>query len=452
MRLIIINLFVALLFTSSVLAQESIPYLHIDFVSNPQDDKNIVVSGWIGHTSGDIAIVFDIENDSYQIFDIDLPWGTDIRSIEINAESKRIAYYTSDSITVFNYMTFEKIQVFELDTNIKKSSFSKDGSKYLFYNSTKNQVLVYNIEDAKLVSMHDLDTVNDGYKFESFNPYKDEIAFRRDSTLLFWSITNQKGTNIIPFKEEYKFHSFEDNGNLFSFSYDIEKEGKFKNVNIIGVAHTSNGSIKYTRDIDFNEPENFDFTSDMRYLLLNNDLRFQRIYDLEEDTYVYNRLGVGLHDIISHLYISTNLEYSIILEHGTQRCGWIDADNSSQAIRISTYNFKEKKQIRPLVNKFVGMPRNAVISDNNKYVVIFSGYQGNENTLFTIDESFVKYLKVDDAKPVLFIEQSKYIGFMYGQTMKFYNLQTDQFEKEFDTGLEETYFGNTYYYTESGGG
>ncbi|MEZ4725018.1 MAG: T9SS type A sorting domain-containing protein [Candidatus Kapaibacterium sp.] len=455
MRFLFTYIFVALFVTSPIFSQESIPYLHINFVSNPQDNKNLIISGWIGST--DVAIVFDIVNDSYQIFDIDLPWGTDIKSIEINAESNRIAYYKSENytpeyITIYNYLTFEKIQEFKLDSNIKMSNFSKDGSKYFLYNSTENQVLVYNIDDGLLIASHDLAPVNEGYTFTSFNQFADEIAFRRDSTLMFWSIDKQEIINTIPFNEDYTFYSFEDNGNLFSFYYSYKVDGKRLPKYVIGVAHASDGNIKYTRDINDYEPKSFDFTSDMRYLLLNDELIFQNIHDLEEDTYVYNRLGVGNFDKINHLYISPDLEYSIILEYGIQLCGRIDADNSEPANRISTYNFKEKKQIRPLINTFVGLPRHAIISDNNKYVVIYSGYQRNENTLFTIDERFVKYLEVDDAKPVLFIDQSKYIGFMYGQTMKFYNVQTDQFDKEFDTGLEETYFGNTYYYTESGGG
>ena len=114
-------------------------------------------------------------------------------------------------------------------------------------------------------------------------------------------------------------------------------------VNVVGVAYTYDGSIKYTRDIDYNEPNNFVFTSDMRYLLLNNDLKFQEIYDLDEDTFVYNRLGAGRYNSICHLYISPDLEYSIILEAGIQSCGINWGDSQRLRYRLSTYNFKEQK-------------------------------------------------------------------------------------------------------------
>jgi hypothetical protein len=450
MRFLFNYIFVALFVTSCLVAQESMEDFQAEYSSNPKDDKNIVVSGKLGYHGEYKAIVFDIENDSHKVFDIDIFKDTKIWSIEINSQSNRIAYYTSDSIVLFNYLTFEKEQTFELDTNIKKSSFSKDGSKYFFYNSTTNQVLVYNIDDGLLIASHDLAPVNEGYTFTSFNQFTDEVSFRKDSMLIAWSLDSHKVTNTIPFKDEYTFYSFEDKGKMFSFFYDIEKEGKFKRVNVVGVAHTSDGSIKYTRDIDYNEPINFDFTSDMRYLLLNNDLKFQEIYDLEEDTFIYNRLGAGRYNSICHLYISPDLEYSIILEAGIQSCGINWGDSQRLRYRLSTYNFKEQKQIRPIINKFIEMPTRAVISEDNKFAVVNSFGGRHENILVTIDEKLVKYLIVTDAAPVLFIDKSKYIAFQYYEKIKFYNVETDQFDKEFDIGLY--FYKAKYYYTKNGGG
>jgi hypothetical protein len=269
---------------------------------------------------------------------------------------------------------------------------------------------------------------------------------------MFWFIDNQEIINTIPFKEEYTFFSFEDKGKMFSFYYDMEKEGKFKRVNVIGVANTADGSIKYTRDIEYSEPNNFEFTSDMKYLLINSQTS-QKIYDIVADTLVNNRFSVSAHyNLIRHIYISPNLEYSLIIEYSTQDC--TEGGNSGITERFSTYNFKEKTQIRPLINTFVDIPLKAAISDNNKYAVINSGRYRDENVLVTIDEKFVKYLKVNDAEPALFIDQAKYIGFMYGQTMKFYNVETDMFEKELHTGLgSSTRYSNTeYYYTNIDGG
>ncbi|PKL79655.1 MAG: hypothetical protein CVV25_07235 [Ignavibacteriae bacterium HGW-Ignavibacteriae-4] len=449
MRLIITNLFIAILLTTSLVAQESMEYFQAEFSSNPKDDKNIVVTGRIGYGGDFKAILFDIENDNHEVFDIDIPKGIYIRSIEINAESNRIAYYTSDSIVIFNYLTFEKEQTFELDTNIKKSSFSKDGNKYFFYNSTENQVLVYNIDDAQLVAIHDLEPINDGYRFTSYNQFTDEVAFRKDSTLIIWSLNSHNVTNTIPFKEEYGFHSFEENGNMFSFYYDIEKEGQSYRENVIGVANTADGSIKYKTEIGYSKPNNIEFTSDMRYLLEYYELRFQEIYDLEEDTRVDNMLSVGQYGRINYLYISPDLEYSIILEAGTQSCGINWGDSQRYRERISTFNFKEKSQIKHLINKFIEMPIRAVISEDNNYAVINSTRGRHENILVTIDEKLVKYLKVTDAAPVLFIDKSKFIGFRYYERIKFYNVETDEFDKEFDTGLNSI---SKYYYTKNGDG
>ncbi len=96
------------------------------------------------------------------------------------------------------------------------------------------------------------------------------------------------------------------------------------------------------------------------------------------------------------------------------------------------------------------MPRIAVISDDNKYVVVNSLGIIKENLLVTINEEFVKYLEVTDASPVLFIDQSEYIGFQYYEKIKFYNVGTDEFDKEFDIGLY--YYRAKYYYTKNGGG
>jgi len=452
MRILFTYLFVALLLTSSILAQESLEDFQAEYSSNPKDDKNIVVSGKLGYHGEYKAIVFDIENDSHKVFDIDIPKNTYIRSIKINAKSNRIAYYTSDSIVLFNYLTFEKIQIFEVDTNIKKSSFSKDGSKYLFYNSTENQVLVYNIDDGLLIASHDLDPVNEGYTFTAFNQFTDEVSFRKDSKLITWSLDSHEVTNSIPLNEEYTFYSFENDGNMFSFYYDMEKEGKNFKVNVVGVAYTYDGNIKYIRDIDYNEPNNLEFTSDMKYLLLNSYLRSQYIYDLEEDTLVGNMLSVGKYGRINYLYISPDLEYSIILEAGIQSCGINWGDSQRYRERISTFNFKEQKQIRPIINKFIEMPTRAVISEDNKFAVVNSFGGRNENVLVTIDEKLVKYLKVTDAAPVLFIEKSKYIGFVYGQLMKFYNVETDEFDKEFDTDLPGLNYGTKYYFSNSSSG
>ncbi len=328
MKLIITNLLIAIIVTSSLVAQESMEEFRAEFVTNPQDDKNIVVTGrFLGQNSDFKAILFDIEKDSHKVFEIDIPNDTYISSISINVKSNRIAYQSYYSITIFNYLTFEKIQEFELDSNIKMSSFSKDGSKYLFYNSTNNQVLVYNIDDAQLVATHNLEPIDDGYTFTAFNQFADELAFRKDSSLIIWSLDSHRITNTIPFKEEYTFYSFEDKGRMFCFYYDMEKKGKNFRVNVVGVAYTADGSIKYTRDIDYSEPKNFVFTSDMKYLLLNNELRSQSIYDLENDTRVDNMLSVGKYGRINFLYISPDLEYSIILEAGIQSCGinWGDS-------------------------------------------------------------------------------------------------------------------------------
>lgn len=452
MRLIITCLFAALMLTSSLTALESMEFFQSKFVSYPQDDKNIVVTGTKGYRGDFKAILFNIQNDSHETFDIDIPKDTYIYSIEIDAESNRIAYQSYYNVTIFNYLTFEKIQEFELDSNIKMSSFSKDGSKYLFYNSTENIVQVYNIDDGLLIASHDLNPVNEGYTFTAFNQFTDQVAFRKDSSLFFWSLDSHKITNTIPFKEEYTFYSFENNGNMFSYFYSYKIDGKRFPRYVIGVALASDGSIKYIRDINDYEPKNFDFTSDMRHLLLNNDLRFQEIHDLEEDTYIYNKISVGRYNRITFLYISPDLEYSLIAESGVQDC--TEGGIGGIRERLSTYNFKEKFQIRPLINTFVEQPLKAVISDNNKYVVINSGRYGDENVLVTIDEKFVKYLKVNDAEPALFIDQAKYIGFMYGQTMKFYNVETDIFEKELHTGLgSSTWYNNTkYYYSNFSGG
>ena len=70
--------------------------------------------------------------------------------------------------------------------------------------------------------------------------------------------------------------------------------------------------------------------------------------------------------------------------------------------------------------------------------------------LVTIDEEFVRYLEVTDASPALFIDKSKYIGFQYYEKVKFYNVETDEFEKEFEIGLY--YYRAKYYYTKNGGG
>jgi type IX secretion system substrate protein len=431
MRLIITYFFVAMALTNLVIAQESIEHFETEFVSNPQDDKHLVL------TSRHQSLIFDFEDNSYRLLNIETDKYSEIENIFINAISNRIAYQTDSSLIIYNYNTLNKIQELEFLNNNTSKQFSKNGDSLLVYEPIDETILIYEVTTGAPINSIKLEPTANGYSFISINPFNDEIVFRKNDSILFWSISEQKGKNTLPIYSNTDIINFTNNGKQFYY-YDSETK-------VLSVARTENGELIFSKKLsssNFFYLKDVNFDSDMNFIIIYDTYNSHSIYDIANDSLLKTSYS-------NVFYISPDMTNVIGSELTGYQCGWYAFDLVVRE-QLYIYNLAKKTKVKPIPNTFVESPYSVVISDNNQFAVISSRSNDDStlNVLVTLEEDFIKYLELRET-PVLFIDKAKYLAYMDGQTMKFYDFEANQVVKEFATELQDI---TNYYYTEKGGG
>jgi hypothetical protein len=438
-RILLIIVAITISFSSSLSAKNEI--LWADYIFNEGDDKNFVLLGYNG--------IYKVNLETNEIEQGNLEnSNNNYDFVRFNAEKKRIASknYDKHLLKIHNYETKELISSFEIQPIYDEFTFSKDGNSIYTLNTNSLSFKSYDVLTGEVVNEFSIDTIFKSYPV-FFNTDKEEIVLSVDSSLVYWSITENKlsrtiyiNNNVYPanFLEEGKLIAYLDNG---VFKIDSTSDG----TNLVSKRFFED-SVYFKFSFYNCEICGMYFTSDNRYLLFNYGESEQIIYDITLDSII----TLSEIDSISNKKvpfinaINSDFSKSIVSYTSSRYCArYAEMPVISREFYI--LDNRKYKNISSIPKGYVRGRTNYLFGDNNDNVILSTD---EFNVLINKEEEFIQYIETEE-KPVLLFNSSKSVLLKDSELLKVYNLETNQIEVEYDIGIN---YYDKYHYSNVGNG
>jgi len=401
-----------------------------------EDKENLILIGNAidEHNRSVRAVIFNLNDYSYHSFVLT----TFTQIIEysrpiVHTEKKLMGYHTEKYVNIFNYITGDKIQSFELPNAYRKVEFSSDGLKLYYTNNEDNQLEIYSIETGELIEIKKLGLIVNGFKLLGINSYSDQLAFTNNDSLAFYSILDDSVVNNREFDNSFSSIEFIDNGSKFIGRW-------WKNAIVV-----NSNTFEIIEKIELGDKyEDFSYSNDFNYLYyLGYESRILEVYDTRADSIIYNRSDFNDDNSFHPMYISPDEKVAIGYEETAYYCGRY-ADMPVPTSLAYIYDWEDKIRLRPVPNTYLMNPIKAIFSDDNSKVAVTEWYN-EEYPITTIvgkNKEFVKYF-YHSGIPKLFINNSQLLAYEESQQLNFYDIESEEIIKSLDVGLSGDI---TYYY------
>lgn len=405
-------------------------------ITPAENDKDLIVTYDSGNDLHSTYV--DLEaNTTYDLLVDDYP-RRDLLDVRINGTSNYVAYIFKEKVIIYNYKTQTRVSEIN-EPDLRRLVFSPDGSKLYILDIQTTKLRTFETETGININQFNIDTSQTGYKYSGINKYRDELFIRVDSLIHIWSIEKQAEINTILIDNRAEYFRLINEGN--HFFYFIDKQAYIINY--------EDGNVIWNKEFTDYNSESFTFTNDSKHIIFTSDYE-SIIYSFDEDKIIDFEFMPEEDYSISYSFITSKLDKALIIYKDGLYCpdygiempvGFdspylIDLNN-----KIELISFPEDR-INPL--------KSPVVSDDKNFILVSGGTVNRKinHKLYTINKDYITRIN-EESNPVLFFDNSKFIAFQDSSKIKLYSVETNQFEREFETVMDTVTMA--YYLPKDGG-
>ena len=435
------TIFIALvLISSNAFADGENKYLKAAYSTYSTNDSNVVLAGSFSYYGEYTATNLNIAEGTSETFQLEIDNNTELLEVQMSTKARQVYYFTTKKVYIYEFGATKSTRIVTIDNDSPYFGVSGDGTKIYSYNNKQDYVSIFDATSGERLDRFFVNSFASNNKLGFFNSDKDEFYLQNGTTIYVWSITNKtQDREITTLKPSANF-KFVDNGNILAYTTGGE----------VVLANSSNGEVTYRKDFGYNVIDNIEFSGNMNYLIVKNSNSFS-VFDMVNKKIVKNNNAPQNNEenIPIYLYVNNDNSRTVAREYIDLYCGRTFED----AIADYVYFIYETGTNNKVVSAPFGhipRPEKAIVSKDNKVLVVSGSnlYDEVTNGLVDNQENFIKYVNVN-AYPVTFLEDNNRIAFMEKGIFKVYNMETGQYEREFDTGMEN--YKNVYFFANGGG-
>lgn len=412
-------------------------YLRASYSVYSSNDSNIVLAGGLSDESLYTATNLNIAEGTSETFQLEVDNSTELLDVQMNTRARLVYYFTYKKVTIYEFGATTPLRTITIDNDSPYFGVSSDGTKIYSYDNKQDYVSIFDATNGERLDRFFVNSFTDNYKLGFFNSDKDEFYLKNGSELYVWSIglKAQEGKIIVPnSSNNFKFINY---GNILVYTIDGE----------LVLNNSTDGESIYRKDFGFSKIGSYDFSPNMNYVIVSNFSTFI-VYDMVEHELIVDSRNSNFEEQNLPFYVYVNNDFSKVVarEDVNLYCSR-SLESPITDYTYYIYNAENHNKIVSAPFGFIPRPEKAIVSKDSK-LLLLSGknlYEHITNALVDSEENFIKYVDVD-ANPVTFLEDNNRIAFMEDRKFKVYNIETEQYEREFETGMldydEVYYFAN----------
>lgn len=429
------TLFLVMLFiASSTLSYGQNDNAREGFTAYSNNDSNAVIVSSFYYDHLPWATNLNIAEGTSETFKLEIMNSSDLRDIQMNTNSRFTYYFTGDKVLIYEFGSTKSTRIITLDNGGDNFGVSNDGSKIYSYSNSQEYVSIFDAMTGERLDRFFVNSFKGAQPEGFFNSDKDEFLLRNGNTLYVWSITNKVQDREITLPNSVKNLTITDNGNVLAYTVGGE----------VILTNSSDGEINYRKQFDYDRIDNIQFSANMNYLIVRDFYSFL-VFDVVNKKIVTesNKPSDNGKYIPIYYYVNNDNSRAIAMDIIDIYCGRNFEDAVTDYI-YSIYKTENHDKLASAPYGYIPRPEKAIVSKDNKLLVVSGGDIGATITNALIDnhENFIKYVNVD-GYPVTFLEDNNRIAIMEKGKFKVYNTESEEFEREFETGMEnynEVYF------------
>lgn len=429
-----------LLIASNALADGENNYLKASYSAYSTNDSNIVLAGGLSDESLYTATNLNIAEGTSETFQLEVDNKTELLDVQMNTTARLVYYFTNKKVTIYEFGATTALRTISIDNDSPFFGVSSDGMKIYSYDNKQDYVSIFDATNGERLDRFFVNSFADNYKLGFFNSDKDEFWLKNGTELYVWSIEQKTQVGNITIPDKSKNFKFVNYGN--NLVYSVEGE--------LVLTKSSDGDKIYSKDFELSDIDSYDFSPNMNYVVVSDFSTFI-VYDLIEHEIKVDSRNPNVVDQNLPFYLYANNDFSKVVarEDVNLYCSR-SLESPITDYTYYIYNAENHNKIVSAPFGHIPRPENAIVSKDSK-LLLLSGenlYGHITNALVDSEENFIKYINVG-GYPVTFLEDNNRIAFMEGGKFKVYNIETEQYEREFETGVLD--YSEVYYFANGDG-
>lgn len=430
------TIFVALLLiASTALADGRNEYLRVSYSAYSTNDTNVVLVGTFNTDNFYTATNLNMAKGTSETYLLEVDNSTELLDVQMNTKARLIYYFTYKKVYIYEFGAAMASRIITIDNSSSNFGISGDGTKIYSYDNKQDYVSIFDAVTGERTERFFVNSFTDNNKQGFFNSGKDEFLLQKDDSMFVWSIENKIQDRVITVIKSSENYKFIDNGNVLTYTVGGE----------VIWANSSDGKVTNRKDFGYKNIDRIEFSPNMEYLIAVGDPISFSLYDTQNDKLLIDSkqlLDNGKY-VPFYYYVNNDNSRAVAAQLVSDNC-YKDGEIPLADYIYFIYKTNNYDKVVSAPIGFIPRPEKTIVSKDNK-VLIITGYNAFRNltsALVDNQENFIKYINVDSI-PRTFLEDNNRIALMEEGIFKVYNIETEVFEREFDTGkinFREVYF------------
>lgn len=431
-----------LLIVSNATADGENNYLRASYSAYSTNDSNIVLAGSLSDESLYTATNLNIAEGSSETFQLEVDNSSELLDVQMNTTARLVYYFTYKKVTIYEFGATTALRTITIDNDSPYFGVSSDGTKIYSYDNKQDYVSIFDATNGERLVRFFVNSFAGNNKLGIFNSDKDEFWLKNGGEFYVWSIVNRQQDRVVNIPNTSGNYKFIGNGNTLAYTQN----------QVVFIANSSNGEKIFNIQTPFDNIGNIEFSPNSRYLIVKDETYNLFIqFDLLENKIVNesNILSDSKKYSLTFHYVNNDNSRALASEEFILYCSRnaeIPLIDNSYFI----YNIQKENKLITAPKGFIPLPQKAIISNNSELLIVSGTNLEEDITNAVIDKNgkFINYIDLDKY-PITFLEDKNKIAVMDEGIFKVFNIETEQYEREFDTGMDDYY--NLYYFSQNGG-
>lgn len=431
-----------LLIVSNATADGENNYLRASYSAYSTNDSNIVLAGSLSDESLYTATNLNIAEGSSETFQLEVDNSSELLDVQMNTTARLVYYFTYKKVTIYEFGATTALRTITIDNDSPYFGVSSDGTKIYSYDNKQDYVSIFDATNGERLVRFFVNSFAGNNKLGIFNSDKDEFWLKNGGEFYVWSIVNRQQDRVVNIPNTSGNYKFIGNGNTLAYTQN----------QVVFIANSSNGEKIFNIQTPFDNIDNINFSPNNRYLIIKDgtyNLFIQ--FDLQENKIVNesNILSDSKKNSLTFHYVNNDNSRALASEEFILYCSRnaeIPLIDNSYFI----YNIQKENKLITAPKGFIPLPQKAIISNNSELLIVSGTNLEEDITNAVVDKNgkFINYIDLDKY-PISFLEDKNKIAVMDEGIFKVFDIETEQYEREFDTGMDDYY--NLYYFSQNGG-
>ncbi|MEZ4725019.1 MAG: T9SS type A sorting domain-containing protein [Candidatus Kapaibacterium sp.] len=431
-----------LLIVSNATADGENNYLRASYSAYSTNDSNIVLAGSLSDESLYTATNLNIAEGTSETFQLEVDNSSELLDVQMNTTARLVYYFTYKKVTIYEFGATTALRTITIDNDSPYFGVSSDGTKIYSYDNKQDYVSIFDATNGERLVRFFVNSFAGNNKLGIFNSDKDEFWLKNEGEFYVWSIVNRQQDRVVNIPNTSGNYKFIGNGNTLAYTQN----------QVVFIANSSNGEKIFNIQTPFDNIDNINFSPNNRYLIIKDgtyNLFIQ--FDLQENKIVNesNILSDSKKYSLTFHYVNNDNSRALASEEFILYCSRnaeIPLIDNSYFI----YNIQKENKLITAPKGFIPLPQKAIISNNSELLIVSGTNLEEDITNAVVDKNgkFINYIDLDKY-PITFLEDKNKIAVMDEGIFKVFNIETEQYEREFDTGMDDYY--NLYYFSQNGG-